>query len=280
MIILITWNIQDPIVWERAPVEEPANTLGLEEVATYGFCNSENFRVYFGMLVGVNYVFSVVALIQAYECRKISTDYLESLWISASLGCIVQVWSVGLPLLKLLDDDPRAVFFVKVVIAFLTAMCPLMLIFLPKIRYTQEPQRRYLQGNEPAPITYGDHSITSNDSDTSPTKDRSKYGKVAGLSASERMSGKDKDFAGLEGIRIIQMSNRHGEEVDKLQRSLRRAESRHRSLNERLERLQEKFEHHIVSRHPHHEFQDSSRSGNNFILSARSEYVDFHTSRG
>lgn len=278
LIILMTWNISDPVVWLRAPIEEPSDTLNPDAIPTYGYCNSENYRVYLGMMIGVNYVFSVVSLVQAYECRKISTDYLESLWIGASLIAIVQVWSIGLPLLKLLDNDPNGVFMVKVGVVFLTTMCTLLLIFVPKMGYLREsllsePDTKFDQGHDSfqAAAHKDQNSVTSHDSEGSPKKETSFLGnKVTGAFPTVGKGKGRKAPSGLEGIRIIQSSNRHSEELEKLQRSLRHAEARNKTLNERLERLQEKLEQHIVSRHPHHAMQGSA---NNFILSARAEQV-------
>ncbi len=274
--ILMTWNISDPVVWNRSPIEDSGNTLRLEAVPTYGFCNSDNYRMFLGIMVGVNYVVSVVSLVQAYECRKISTDYLESLWIGASLIAIVQVWSVGLPLLKLLDDDPRGVFLVKVGVVFLTTMSTLLLIFLPKMGYLREslnnPEKKFDYGHDSFVVSHKDqNSLTSHGSEDSPKKGKAIFGsKVTGAFPTLGNGTGRKAPSGLEGIRIIQSSNRHSEELEKLQRSLRHSESRNKSLTERLERLQEKLEQYIVSRHPHNASHGSSH---NFILSARSEQV-------
>jgi 7 transmembrane sweet-taste receptor of 3 GCPR len=274
--LLMTWNIQDPAEWVRAPVEEPTYFLDPEEVASFGSCDSEHFRIYFGTLVSINYVFSLVTLVQAYECRKISTDYAESFWITFSLGCIVQVWTIGLPLLKLLENDPLGVFIVKVVVVFLTTMCPLMMIFVPKIDYAHEARVNVINDHENEAIPHGDHSITSNNSESSPTKDLPFYGRLSGRNLSEPTEGKRNPPAGPKGIRVIQNSNHHVEKVETLQRSLRHAESRNRSLNDRLERLQEKLELYVVTRRPHTDFHDGDRSVNNSILTARSENVVLH----
>ena len=270
LIIMMTWNISDPVVWERAPVEDPPNELNYESDPTYGYCTSENYRVYLGLLLGVNYVVTVVSLVQAYECRMISTDYHESVWIGASVFAIVQIWSVGLPLLKLLDDNPNGVFLVKVGVVFLTTMCTLLLIFVPNyLRESScEPQVPWLHDPQK-----DNHSTTSHESDDSPGKCKPHRNNMLGVSSNVMPKGCKNQLqahVGLEGIRIIQSSNRHSEELEKLQRGLRHAEARHKTLNDRLERLQEKLEQYIVSRHPHHLAHGSSR---NFILSARSEQV-------
>jgi hypothetical protein len=279
VIILITWNAADPVVWVRAPVDDESGTLNLEDTATIGYCNSEHYRVYLGMLIGINYVVSVVALVQAYECRKISTDYGEFLWIGAALIAIVQVWSVGLPLLKLLDDNPRGVFFVKVGVVFLTSICTQLFIFIPKIGYLRQSllyPGTEDQGHDLA-VSYRDPapSETSFESDDSPNKEpgTKKWNSQNRAKDRDNAVARGKGSSDLDGIRIIQTNTRHSEELEKLRKGLRHAEARHKSLNERLERLQEKLEQFIVSRHPHHALHGSNTSANNFILSARASTV-------
>ena len=257
---------------------EPTNELNYESDPTYGYCNSENYRVFLGIMLGVNYVVSVVSLVQAYECRMISTDYLESLWIGASLFAIVQIWTVGLPLLKLLDDDPNGVFLVKVGVIFLTTMCTLLLIFLPKMEYLREsirdPQKVDFQGHDSLLVSQKDqHSITSHESDDdAPEKHKGRSNNTLGASIMYMAKGTRPQVPlGPEGIRIIHSSNRHSEELEKLQRGLRHAETRHKTLNDRLERLQEKLEQYIVSRHPNHVLAHGS--SRNFILASRAERV-------
>lgn len=274
LIILMVWNIADPVVWVRGPVDEDATstTLILEETSTLGYCNSDQYRVYLGLMLGVNYVFSVVALVQAYECRKISTDYGEFLWIGSTLIAVVQVWTIGLPLLKLLDDDPRGVFFVKVGVVFLTTMLTLFFIFIPKIRHHQ--QSPYEEGPDPflGASHRETHSVTSRESEEDSPK-AGGMGKVPKLVHEKTKKAKMLEPASLEGIRIFQTNTRHSAELEKLRKSLGQAESRHKSLNDRLERLQEKLEQYLVSRHPQNTMQGSNNNSNNFILSARAEQV-------
>lgn len=260
------------MIWVRDPIYDPATSLTPEEIPTFGYCDSENYRVYLGLMLGINYILSLVALVQAYEIRKITTDYGESLWISGALACAVQVWTIGLPLLKLLDDNPRAIFFVKAVVVFATTMSSLLLIFVPKMRYLREswrePQGPDYFGLSKDSVTSQDHSHASDDTHRNPAHKnglRVNGARSSGLERPSTASDYKPRLEDLEGIRIIQSSSRHSEEVERLQRSLKQAEKRHRSLHDRLERIQEKLEQYIVSNHP------NAHDNTNFILAARSE---------
>jgi hypothetical protein len=200
----------------------------------------------------------------------------------------VQVWIIGLPVLKLLDDNPKATFFVKVGIVFITCMSSLLLLFIPKTRFLRESLIEQKEGLSKSirfsTNTDGRESVTSHDpshmSDESPTKF---HNNVAGIAMGNvRFAGLDPPSAStgtkaathararssfcMEGIRIIQSSSRHSEEVERLQKSLGRAETRNKVLNNRLERLQGKMEQYIVAHHPH----DSQR-GAYALLQTRPE---------
>ena len=271
--ILTTWNITDRVRWVRDPIEDPTLSLSPEDIPTYGYCDSEHYRIYLGLMLGINYILSLVALVQAYEIRKITTDYGESLWISGALACAVQIWTIGLPLLKLLDDDPRAIFFVKVIVVFMTTMTTLLLIFVPKVgylrQYRREPKGRDYFGLSKDSVTSQEHSHATDDMDRTPRHDSGLKMNALRSSGLEPpatpISPHKRHLENLEGIRIIQSSTRHSEEVERLQKNLRQAERRHKSLNDRLERIQEKLEQYIVSNHPH------AHDNPNFILAARTE---------
>jgi hypothetical protein len=233
----------------------------------------------------------VIMLIQAYECRKISTDYSESLWISGAMVCIVQVWVIGLPILKLMDDNPMAVFCVEVGIVFVSCMSTLLLLFVPKMRHLQQSRLgqtehkggvRPFSSSERTRESVTDHDPSLASEDTMGGKlGPSSQNNVSTLrigngleppatSAAALVNVKSTTRAkprhassGMEGIRIIQSSSQHSEEVERLQKNLHSAEARNKILQDRLERLQEKMEQFIVAHHPHGEGAGS------FIIQAR-----------
>jgi hypothetical protein len=286
-IVLLVWTFSDPVHWVREPIDDPGTDLNLVETSTYGNCDSEHYRIYLGIILGVNMMVSVIMLIQAYECRKISTDYSESLWISGAMVCIVQVWIIGLPVLKLLDDNPKAVFVVEVVIVFVSCMSTLLLVFVPKIRYLRQSRlgqkedkggvRGFPSSERRESVTDHEHSLASEDTygklshgnqNNLPTLRMGNL-RVSGLEPPASSPAKPSPAkprhvsSGLEGIRIIQSSSGHSEEVERLQKNLEAAEARNKILQDRLERLQEKMEQYVVAHHPHGE------SAGSFIIQAR-----------
>eukprot|EP00934_Nitzschia_sp_Nitz4_P007164 Nitzschia sp. Nitz4//scaffold183_size43938//21801//24764//NITZ4_007270-RA/size43938-augustus-gene-0.71-mRNA-1//1//CDS//3329539614//7154//frame0 len=265
--LLVAWNITDPVKWYRSPTDADPHII-YEDIPTYGYCDSDQFRMYFGAILGIDFVLSLTSLVQSYECRKVSVDYAENLWISGVLGSIVQIWIIGFPLLKLLDDDPRAVFFVKVGVVSLTSLATLFLIFLPKMRYHRQALRIASEedGESPYKPELSDLQMGGDQ-----TVNGLEQPAVMNTNKERRMN-RNQLPEGSDGIRIFQMSGRHSAEVEKLQKRFSQAELRHRTLNDRLERLQENLEQYIMSRHPHGNKQTTKeQQGNHFILTSRSE---------
>jgi hypothetical protein len=292
-VVLLVWTITDSVQWVREPIDDTGTTLNLVETSTFGICDSDNYRVYLGFIIGTNLLVSLIALIQAYECRKVSTEYSESLWISGALACIVQVWLVGLPVLKVLGDNPKATFCIKVGIVFVTCMSTLLLLFLPKMRYLRESLSRQIEEKKGVVLrvstTYdsGD-SYTAQDHSHDGTDD-SVGGKlhsnvpsmkmgttlISGLeppSTSKAQLTKSVGSSDVVGIRIIQSPSQYSEEeVERLQKNMDQAEKRNKVLQDRLERLQEKLEQYLVANHPY---------GGANILGARPEQIRISGTEG
>ena len=291
LIVLLVWTITDPVQWVRRPIDDRNAELGLVETSTFGVCDSEHYRLYLGIILGINMVVSAIMLIQCYECRKISTDYSESLWISGAMILVVQVWVIGLPVLRLWSSYPSIVFAVEVAIVVISCMGTLLLIFIPKmgyLRHSRQDEAEKLKAGVPTGPPVRRESVTSHDhSHGSGSEDT--YGRISGVNQSniatvrmgntkvtglERPStaqpadAKPHISTGLEGIRIMISSSRHSEELERLQHSLESAESRHKVLQDRLERLQEKMEQYIVAHHPHR------ASAGSFIIQARVSGTD------
>jgi len=298
-IVLLVWNVTDPAKWVRDPIEEGNQNTFLQDAvlgteATYGHCDSANYRVFAGVLIGMNMIVSLVAIIQAYECRKISTEYDESLWISGAMGMLVQAWVIGFPVLRLVGDNPRVMFMVKVAIIFVSSMTALLMLFLPKMRYLRqsfELQKKeiaslgafpshYVQPHERRDSDTG-HSHSQYSEDTHgryhPHGMKPPYGHLRPFSGLEPPSTNDNTntlnrpthpasiTSGMEGIRVLQSTKMHSDEVLRLQKTLRQAESRNKVLNERLSRLQEKITQYAISGDPH----QLGSNGGGYILAAR-----------
>ena len=236
--ILIVWDVGNPLQWERLPVGGQTNSnLNITQADTYGACVGEYSSIYYAVLSGCNLIIALVALIQVYEFRKISTEYSENLWIGGSLISIVQVWLVGFPVLQLVQDKPGARFAVKTAIVILINLAVLLCIFLPKVGYLREALAEKAEesqaANTPTP-------------DVKDIKDIQKQRVDAGMNEeSIRMTRNSMDDSfrmSKTGIRLIHSSGARSEEVERMTKILEQAEERNQMLQDRLRRLTELLE--------------------------------------
>jgi hypothetical protein len=259
-VVLLVWTLTSPQTWMRIPLNEEAFSQNFVESSTRGWCGSSQTMMYLGIILGANLLMMATSLIQAYECRKIATEYSENLWISASIAVIAQVWIVGLPILKLLDDNPRRVFLTKVGIIFVSTSSTLLFIFGPKLSYHSSAmaEKRYeLQvkraNGSKVPEEYLTESVAMDASETqSHSEEEVQSTHQHSHDQQQHAITKSRNVVRVEplGIRIIPACFIHSEQADKLQMAVDNAEHRNRSLQSTLEALQEKMEQYIIARDP------------------------------
>ena len=246
-VVLLVWTITSPVRWTREPIDDPGTALNLVETSTYGKCDSKHYTAYLGIIVGINTLSSLIMLIQAYECRKISTDFSESIWISGAMLCIVQVWIIGIPVIKLVAGSPKLVFLVETGVVFVSCMSTLLLLFLPKMRYLRQSRQSQLENKNAT----NDFRLERRDSITSHASEDTYEGVHNEDPSTKIAANVEKISSGLEGIRIVQSSKlRHSDEVERLRKNLEMAEARNKVLQNRLERLHDKMEQYIIARQP------------------------------
>jgi hypothetical protein len=285
-IVLLVWTLVDPQEWVRIPVNDgsdgSSSSSGLVDEPTAGWCYSDNTRLYLGIILGTNFVMMMVAIIQAYECRRITTEYSESLWISGSIACIAQIWIIGLPILRLVEGDPQAIFLTKVGVIFGSSILTLILMFGPKFSYLRDSlegqqhaarvKKARQEGSKGGGMRVSrhgqssqQHHLSETDSDEdfdnrswakslvtpNPGPAVANEGTMQGGShpppASTRRKGEPK---GALGIRVIPTTVLNSDEVDRLQTAVDRAERRNKLLQGSLEKLQEKLELYVIARDP------------------------------
>ena len=139
--LLSVWSGVDPLTWVRESsngVNQAGGATGGGE-DSYGYCslNDSTFGlVCFILLLLVNFGALVLALIQLYRARELSTEYSEGKYIAIAMGSMIQVFLTGLPILVIVTDSPQVSYFVKSTIVFTVAMSLLLLTFVPKFYIT------------------------------------------------------------------------------------------------------------------------------------------------
>jgi len=137
MVCLLTLNITDPLRWKREA------TIGSSGLSTFGVCKNESNPVSIAMVVllvlGI-FIPLILANIQAYKGRKLSTEFSESRYVAFCMVSILQVALVGIPLLFLVYENPRPKYFMRSAIVSIVCLSVLLLIFVPKLKAWWLPQ--------------------------------------------------------------------------------------------------------------------------------------------
>ena len=131
-IILLSWTLVDPPVFER---------VYIDELTSYGRCNSEGseWKGFISALAILNFTALIIANVEAYKARSINDELSESKYIGLATLSMLQIFIVGVPLLVIVYQDPSAYFFMWTGIIFIISTSILFLIFIPKILTWRTP---------------------------------------------------------------------------------------------------------------------------------------------
>jgi hypothetical protein len=129
ILVLVLWTVLEPPSWEREV--SLVDQFG-REVETKGSCSYEGGLPYFSVLAIVFFGVLAYACYEAYVARNVSTEFAESEYIALVLVAIVLVSFMGVPVMIIAKDEPKARFFVAGGIIFIVCLAILILIFVPK----------------------------------------------------------------------------------------------------------------------------------------------------
>ena len=136
-VIMLAWTLVDPLVWVRT---EPTG----DYFESYGSCEeSKGKGVVFKSLIGaVNLLALVLASVQAFRARNISSEFSDAFYVMMTMVSLLQTSIIGIPLLILVQDNIAATYFIWCGLIFIatTAVCGLM--FGPKILLVKQRANR------------------------------------------------------------------------------------------------------------------------------------------
>ena len=132
MSLFLVWTGLSPLVWERE-VTDVDNFGNVSE--SVGGCRSDGALPYAIVLTVVDLSAMLIALYQSWHARKISLEFSESLHIGTSIALIMVVCFVGIPVIIIASNQPRARFFVLASIIFVICCSLLLFIFVPKEKH-------------------------------------------------------------------------------------------------------------------------------------------------
>eukprot|EP00986_Skeletonema_menzelii_P005398 scaffold1953_cov146-Skeletonema_menzelii.AAC.2 len=117
-IVLIAWNVADPLVWRREVLMEDNNGYPTKSIGT---CSSNNGLAFLIPLIVIDALMLFYALYLCFVTRKVSAEYQEGTWITASILSILQILVLSIPILVIVDNDNSAFYFVRVAVIFLVS---------------------------------------------------------------------------------------------------------------------------------------------------------------
>jgi len=129
---LTWWTFTDPLKYRRADL--PGTDAWNRVIGTWGGCMSEDALPYALVLIFLNVGVMILASWQAYRARNIESEFAESKYVGMALISMLQVSLIGMPLLVLVRDDPKAWYWTMSLMVFIICMVVLLFIFIPKMR--------------------------------------------------------------------------------------------------------------------------------------------------
>lgn len=244
------------------------------EESTLGWCTSDNTQVYVGVLIALNTTIVVLSLVQSYECRRITTEYSESLWITASITITAQAWIISLPLIILLEDSPQTYFLVRSGTILCTTLPVLLLIFVPKMIYLYEALGDRKESKLIMKQQEEEYEKNKNDNIDGSNNKATPHAVVQQKSEPK----------GTIGIRIVQFVYLDSDEVNELEEAVDKAEQRNTKLRNTMERLEENLEERKYTRtYPfdsHNHDQNHSATGASLGRSSISGSTNNNSSNG
>ena len=131
-ILLLLWSLIAPLEWTRVVTNTTDNFD--RSIESYANCSASDPSLAFVIIILlVNVVFLVVGTFWAYKSRNIATEYNESRYIGMSIVAVLQSWTIGLPILIVVRNNPSASFYVQTGLIFVTALAVTAFTFVPKM---------------------------------------------------------------------------------------------------------------------------------------------------
>lgn len=147
MVILTVWQVLSPLKYVRSyELHNSVDRFGRRN-SSDSRCISDNGldTYFFAFLFFMNGSMIVVANVQAFRARNISTEFSESKYILIAMVIILQALFISLPV-WFYTTNAKANFTAKGALLLLVGAAILYSVFLPKIyfahRYTRLKQRR------------------------------------------------------------------------------------------------------------------------------------------
>jgi hypothetical protein len=141
VIILIVWQIVDPLRWEREMISDDEAPL-----KTYGQCESDNGVLPY--VIPLAFLFAVIitmTLAISWKMKDVQSDLSEAKWIFIGIFSHLQIWAIGIPVYLILSGVSRdASYLISMALTFVFANTFVIFVIGPKI--LQDFRDKFLGG--------------------------------------------------------------------------------------------------------------------------------------
>jgi len=128
--ILTVWTVVSPWSWERKFVTH-------YPPETYGKCYSPNFIAFSFTLALILMICTILTGFIVWKTRDISQDLSDTSTVIYLIITQLQAWFVGLPILAAIGDaSVDSVYLGRILLIWVFAMAPLLIVLLPRITTT------------------------------------------------------------------------------------------------------------------------------------------------
>ena len=167
--ILTAWTVLDPWTWK-------VDTIRLVPAETYGQCQCQYFWAFFGPLTALIVAAEFLSAFFAWKTSDVPEDFRDTNSVVYAICTNLQAWFLGIPILAVLDSSSAdATYFGRVLLIWIFAVFPLVLVTIPKL-YQAYYERKHPEKKAPkhrvtvtglsTPVTATPNSRTSHMSST------------------------------------------------------------------------------------------------------------------
>lgn len=142
--LLLLWTLLDPLKWHRTEPDQNYNSQG------YCQADGDLWIVFFALIGSINFLALMLANIQAFFARKITTEFSESSYVMMTMVSLLQALIIGAPLLILVRENEVVVYFVWSALIFVVVMATLSLMFGPKMMLVRQRALDRAAGIDPS----------------------------------------------------------------------------------------------------------------------------------
>jgi len=158
--LMLAWTLVDPLLWFRT---EPNDAY-----ESQGYCRAEGdaYIIFLILIAIVNFLALVLANIQAFRARNITTEFSESLYVMMTMVSLLQALVIGVPLLVIVHENPVAGYFICSGLIFVVTTAILGLMFVPKMYLVRQRARDGAESSASRNTTRHSQPDTENQNNT------------------------------------------------------------------------------------------------------------------